>query len=76
MHSNQSSKFRRKNWVKINDESKGGYTTGCDIKIKTTMLRSSLCDHADADIHSKGKITITRARMMMVRDEEMKEIKV
>ena len=78
MHSNQSSKFRRKNWVKINDESKGGYTTGCDIKIKTTMLRSSLCDHADADIHSKGKITITRARDddgARRRDERNKGVK-
>ena len=42
--SNQLSKFRRKNWVQINDESRGGYTTGSDIKFKTAMLRSSLCD--------------------------------
>ena len=31
--SNQPSKFRTKNWVEINDESRGGYTTGCDIKV-------------------------------------------
>ena len=35
--SNQSSKFRTKNWVEINDESRGVYT-GSDIKFKTTML--------------------------------------
>ena len=39
--SNKPSKFRTKNWVEINDESRGGYTTGSDIKFKTTMLRFS-----------------------------------
>ena len=59
--SNQPSKFRTKNWVEINDESRGGYTTGSDIKFKTTMLRSSLCDYADAYILVKWTITITGA---------------
>ena len=59
--SNQPSKFRTKNWVEINDESRGGYTTGSDIKFKTTMLRSSLCDYADAYILVKGTITTTGA---------------
>ena len=45
--------------VEINDESKGGYTTGSNIKFKTTMLRSSLCDYADAYILVMGTITIT-----------------
>ena len=34
--SNQPSKFRTKNWVEINDESRGTYT-GNSIKFKTTM---------------------------------------
>ena len=59
--SNQPSKFRTKNWVEINNESRGVYTTGSDIKFKTTMLRSSLCDYADAYILVKGTITITGA---------------
>ena len=58
--SNQPSKFRTKNWVEINDESRGTYT-GSDIKFKTTMLRSNLCDYADAYILVKGTITITGA---------------
>ena len=45
--SNQPSKFRRRNWVEINDESSGTYTSN-DIKFKITMLRSKLCDYADA----------------------------
>ena len=42
--SNQSSKFKTKNWVKINDESRGTYNLNSQIKFKTTMLKSSLCD--------------------------------
>ena len=59
--SNQPSKFRRKNWVEANDESRGWYTTRSDIKFKTTMLKSSLCDYADAYILVKGTIRITGA---------------
>ena len=58
--SNQLSKFRTGNWVEINDESRGTYTSN-DIKFKTTMLRSNLCDYADAYILVKGTITITGA---------------
>ena len=44
----QPSKFRTKNWVETNDESKQSYNTDNDIKFKTTMLRSSLYDYASA----------------------------
>ena len=56
--SNQPSKFRTKNWVEINDESRGTYNVNSQIKFKTTMLKSSLCDYRDAYILVKGKITI------------------
>ena len=58
--SNQPSEFRIRNWVEINDDSRGTYTDA-DIKFKTTMLRSNLCDYADAYILVKGTITITGA---------------
>ena len=58
--SNQSSKFRTRNWVEINDDKRGTYTSN-DIKFKTTMLRSNLCDYADVCILVKGTITITGA---------------
>ena len=45
--SNQPSKFRTKNWVEINDESRRTYTSN-EIRFKTTMLRSNLCEYADA----------------------------
>ena len=41
---NQPSKFRTKNWVEINDELRGTYSVNRQIKFKTSMLRSSLCD--------------------------------
>ena len=56
--SNQPSKFRTKNWVEINDESRGAYNVNSQIKFKTTMLKSSLCDYSDAYILVKGRITI------------------
>ena len=61
--SNQPSKFRTKNWVEINDESRGGYTTGSDIKFTITMQRSSLCDYANAYILAKGTILLQDKQM-------------
>ena len=58
--SNQPSKFRTRNWVKINDESRGPYTSN-DIKFETTMLRANLCDYADAYILVKVTLTMTAA---------------
>ena len=56
---NQQSKFRTKNWIEINDQSWGMYNTNSDIRLKTTMLKSSLCDYSDAYILFKGRVTIT-----------------
>ena len=57
--SNQPSKFRTKNLVEINDESGRTCNVNSQIKFKTTMLKSSLCDYGDEYILVKGKITIT-----------------
>ena len=59
--SDQPSKFRTKNWVEINDESRGTYNVNSQIKFKTTLLKSSLCDYSDAYILVKGTITIEGA---------------
>ena len=45
--SDNLSKFRTRNWVEINDDARGTYTNA-GIKFKTTMLKSDLCDYADA----------------------------
>ena len=58
---NKTSKFRTRNWVEINDESRRKYNYEKQIRFKTTMWKSSLCDYSDAYILVKGKITITGA---------------
>ena len=55
---NQPFKFRTKNWVKINDDSRGAYNTNSQIKFKNSMLKSSLCDYNDAYILVKGTKTV------------------
>ena len=45
--SNQPSKFRTRNWVEINHDSRGTYTNS-DIKFESRMLKSNLCNYADA----------------------------
>ena len=55
---NQPSKLKTKNCIEINDESRGAYNVNSQIKFKTTMLKSSLCDYSDAYILVKGTITV------------------
>ena len=57
--SNQPPKFRTRNWVEINDESRGACNVNSQIKFKTTMLKSSLCDYSDAYILVKVTISVT-----------------
>ena len=57
--SNQPSKFMTRNWVEINDDSRGTYTNA-NTKFKSTMRKSNLCDYSDAYILVKGKKKITR----------------
>ena len=44
--------------VEINDESRGVYNVNSQIKFKTTMLKSRLCDYSDAYILVKGTISV------------------
>ena len=66
--SNQPSKFRTRNWVEIKHESRGTYTSN-DIKFKTIMLRSNLCDYVDAYILVKGTITLQVKWIMMLQND-------
>ena len=59
---NQPSKFRKKYWVEINDDSLGTYNTNSQTKLKTSVLESSFYDHGDACILVSGTITATWAR--------------
>ena len=57
---NQRTKFRKKNWVEINYESRRTYHTNSQIKFKTSMKRSILRDYSDACILVKGTIIVAR----------------
>ena len=44
-----------KEWVEVNDLSSGQYSDNKNIRFKTSMLRSDLCDYSDAGIVVKEK---------------------
>ena len=47
-----------KKWIEV--QSEGNYNVNKEIRIKTSMLRSDLCDFSDAYIVVKGTITVTK----------------
>ena len=49
---NQPTKFRTKNLVEINDDSRGTYNANSQIKFKTLMLKSCYCDYSDAYMYA------------------------
>ena len=57
--SNKPSKFRTRNWVVINDDIRGAYSLNKQIRFKTAMVRSSLCNYSDAYILVKGNISVS-----------------
>ena len=51
-------RFVTKKWIEVYDQSNKNYNVNKEIRIKTPMLRSDLCDFSDAYILVKGDITI------------------
>ena len=49
-------KLVTKKWVEVYDQSQGNYDVNKEIRIKTSMLRSDLCDFSDAYIVVTGNI--------------------
>ena len=58
---NQPIRFRTKNRFEKSDDSHGSYNTNNQIKFKTLVLRSSLCDYSDRYILVSETITISAA---------------
>ena len=72
---NQLSKFRARNWVEINDESRRQYDNS-SIKFKTSIIRSDLYDYSDACILLSGTIKIIGAEHEdSAKKKQTKEIK-
>ena len=59
---NQPSKFKTKNWIEKNDDARGTWNTNSQIKFKTSVLKSSLCDYSDPYILVSGTITVVGAK--------------
>ena len=53
-------KFVTKKLIEVYDQSQKNYNVNKEIRIKTSMLRSYLCDFSDAYIVVKGNITVLR----------------
>ena len=53
-------KFVAKKLVEVYDQSLGNYDVNNEIRIKTSMLRSDLCDFRDAYIVVTGNIIATK----------------
>ena len=53
-------KFVTKKWIEVYDQSERISDVNNEIRIKTSMLRSDLCDYSNAYIVVKGNITIVR----------------
>ena len=47
------SKFTTKKWIEVYDQSERNYSPNKEIRIKTLMLRSNLCDYSNAYIVEK-----------------------
>ena len=53
-------KFVTKKWVEVYDQSEKHYNPNKEIRIKTSMLRSNLCDFSDAYIVVKGNTIVNK----------------
>ena len=62
-------KFVTKKWIEVYDQSGANYNAKKNVRIKTSMLRSDLCDYSDAYIVVKGDIIVTK-KIFTVADFE------
>ena len=64
-------RFITKKWVEVHDQSGSAddrYKPNKQIRFKTSMLRSDLCDFSDAYIVVKGDITLTKTNEREIID--------
>ena len=52
-------RFVTKKWIEVYDQSEKNYNVNKEIRIKTPILWSDLCDFSDAYIVVKGDIVVT-----------------
>ena len=59
-------RFVTKKWIEVHDQSGGNYNVNKEIRIKTPMLRSDLCDYSDAYIVVKGNIIVDKKYLLLM----------
>ena len=70
--SDKGPRFIAKKWIEVYDQSGGAYNTSKQIRFKTSMLRSDLCDYSDAYIVAKGIFAVSADEKD--RDERNRQI--
>ena len=53
-------RYVTKKWIEVYDQSEKNYNVNKEIRFKTSMLRSDLCDFGDAHIVVKGNIIVVK----------------
>ena len=56
-HDQDLPRFVTKKWIEVYDQSEKNYSPNKEIRIKTSMLRSDLCNFSDAYMVVEGDIT-------------------
>ena len=59
-------KFVTKKQIEVSDQSRRNYNVNKEIRIKTSMLRSDLCDYSDAYIVVKGDIIVAEKYLVLL----------
>ena len=52
--------------IEVYDQSEGNYNSNKEIRIKTSMIRSDLCDFNDAYIVIKGNVTVNKKHLLLM----------
>ena len=53
-------RYVTKKWIEVYDQSEKNYNVNKEIRFKTSMFRSDLCDFSNAYIVMKGDITVIK----------------
>ena len=64
--------FVTKKWIEVYDQSEGNYNVNKEIRIKTSMLRSDLCDYSDAYI---VEILLLKVIIMLIKEIKILHLK-
>ena len=59
-------KFVTKKWIEVCNQSQKNYDVNKEIRIKTSKLRSDLCDFSDAYIVVKGNTSVTKKHLLLM----------